>query len=87
MSMKRLKHTEGLAPVFKFLPHRLIETIVHRAAMRGFQDDVLQDFDIWNHKTSLDKPVLAKGDGPVGTYRKWARQFYPSRRLHVLKAG
>ena len=85
MSMKRLKYTEGLSPLFRFLPKRLIEAIVHRAAMNGFKEDVLQDFDIWNHKTSLDKPVLAKGDGPVGVYRKWARQFYPTTKLRVLK--
>jgi len=24
----------------------------------------------------VDNPALAKGDGPVGRYRQWARQFY-----------
>jgi hypothetical protein len=36
--------------------------------------DVRQDFDIWNHKTYLEWPALA--DGPVGLYRRWARQFH-----------
>ena len=87
MSMKRLKHSRSALPIFKFLPHRLIEFFVHRAAMNGFKDDVLQDFDIWNHKTSFEKPALAKGDGPVGIYRRWAKQFYARRALKVLKAS
>jgi hypothetical protein len=24
----------------------------------------------------MDNPALAKGDGPVGRYLQWARQFY-----------
>ena len=24
----------------------------------------------------MDNPALAKGDGPIGKYRQWARQFY-----------
>ena len=24
----------------------------------------------------VDPPALADGDGPVGAYRRWARQFY-----------
>ena len=87
MSMKRLKYTQSLHPALKLVPKTLLEFLVHRAAMAGFKNDVLQDFDIWNHKTSIDKPMLAKGDGPVGIYRKWARQFYSSDRLHILKAG
>ena len=54
MSMKRLKHTRSTLPIFKFLPHRLIEFFVHRAAMNGFKDDVLQDFDIWESQ-DLDR--------------------------------
>jgi nitrite reductase/ring-hydroxylating ferredoxin subunit len=38
--------------------------------------EVGQDLDIWTHKEFLERPALAKGDGPVSTYRAWARQFY-----------
>jgi nitrite reductase/ring-hydroxylating ferredoxin subunit len=39
--------------------------------------EVGQDLDVWNYKAYLPHPQLAKGDGPIGTYRRWARQFYP----------
>jgi hypothetical protein len=28
------------------------------------------------HKRYVDRPALASGDGPVGLYRKWVKQFY-----------
>lgn len=42
----------------------------------AFTNDFVRDFPIWGKKAYLDKPLLAKGDGPIGSYRKWARQFY-----------
>jgi phenylpropionate dioxygenase-like ring-hydroxylating dioxygenase large terminal subunit len=35
-----------------------------------------QDIPIWEHKTQWERPVLCDGDGPVGLFRKWCRQFY-----------
>jgi 3-ketosteroid 9alpha-monooxygenase subunit A len=35
-----------------------------------------QDVPIWEHKRFLERPLLAIGDGPIGRYRKWAKQFY-----------
>jgi len=40
--------------------------------------EVDQDLDIWTYKKFVDPPRLAKGDGPVVAYRRWARQFYPN---------
>ena len=34
------------------------------------------DIDIWENKVYLDKPTLAKGDGPIHRMRRWYRQFY-----------
>lgn len=39
--------------------------------------EVESDIPVWTHKAYVDPPALAKGDGPVGPYRRWARQFYP----------
>ncbi len=44
--------------------------------MREFVSDVADDFEIWQSKRYLDRPALAKGDGPIPKYRRWARQFY-----------
>ncbi len=35
-----------------------------------------QDIPIWEHKMFRANPLLCAGDGPIGRYRKWARQFY-----------
>jgi cholesterol 7-dehydrogenase len=40
------------------------------------------DIDIWENKVYLDKPTLAKGDGPIHRMRKWYRQFYVGRGEH-----
>lgn len=36
------------------------------------------DFAVWENKIYIEHPRLAKGDGPIGAYRRWAAQFYPS---------
>lgn len=35
------------------------------------------DFPIWDTKEYRSRPRLARGDGPIGPFRRWARQFYP----------
>jgi nitrite reductase/ring-hydroxylating ferredoxin subunit len=35
-----------------------------------------QDIPIWEHKVMHEQPLLVDGDGPIGPFRKWARQFY-----------
>jgi len=66
-----------LHPAAALLPHRLLRKVVADRVMKEYIHDVFQDFVIWENKTYLHPPVLAKGDGPVGRYRAWARQFYP----------
>ncbi|WP_372455096.1 hypothetical protein [Streptomyces buecherae] len=31
---------------------------------------------MWENKIFLSHPRLATGDGPIGFFRHWARQFY-----------
>jgi 3-ketosteroid 9alpha-monooxygenase subunit A len=35
-----------------------------------------QDIPIWENKTQWERPLLCDGDGPIGMFRKWSRQFY-----------
>jgi len=44
--------------------------------IREYKTDVYQDFKIWENKKYLIRTHLAPGDGPIGFYRLWARQFY-----------
>jgi hypothetical protein len=36
-----------------------------------------QDIGIWENKVYLDRPLLAKDDGPLPKMRRWYSQFYP----------
>ena len=35
-----------------------------------------QDIPIWENKVFTPRPVLCEGDGPIGAFRSWAKQFY-----------
>ncbi|NKY57145.1 Rieske 2Fe-2S domain-containing protein [Nocardia flavorosea] len=54
-----------------------VEAIVERTSLRSLRSELLRDREIWQHKKYLGRPALAAGDGPIGPYRAWARQFYP----------
>jgi len=60
------------SPLLALVPMRLLANL----AFAEFARDVSQDLEIWNNKRHVSPPALALGDGPVGAYRKWARQFY-----------
>jgi phenylpropionate dioxygenase-like ring-hydroxylating dioxygenase large terminal subunit len=75
-------YTPGRLPdarwFWRWLPRWLIEAVVQPQLVQVYRGEVEQDFDIWKHKAYLPRPALADGDGPVGRYRRWARQFYPA---------
>jgi nitrite reductase/ring-hydroxylating ferredoxin subunit len=60
------------SPLLSLIPTRWLAAL----AFAEFRRDVEQDLIIWNNKRHVSPPALAAGDGPVGAYRKWARQFY-----------
>lgn len=57
---------------------RGIGELLGLAIMQGYKADVGQDIPIWADKRFLARPALADGDGPIGAYRRWARQFDPT---------
>lgn len=46
------------------------------ALARAFWRDLSLDFPIWENKRLVEHPRLAKGDGPIIPFRRWAKQFY-----------
>jgi nitrite reductase/ring-hydroxylating ferredoxin subunit len=52
--------------------------LIARAVLSVYKDDVAQDFAIWENKRYVARPILARGDGPIMRYRRWAAQFYPA---------
>ena len=49
---------------------------VHKMFQNGFETDFVKDFPIWENKAYQPQPLLSEADGPIGMFRKWARQFY-----------
>jgi hypothetical protein len=71
-----LRRAEGARGIAAMLPRWAFERIVAPIATRHYVRDVMQDRVIWENKIHLAKPRLAAGDGPIGKYRVWCRQFY-----------
>jgi nitrite reductase/ring-hydroxylating ferredoxin subunit len=66
------------------IAHRALSEVLSLLVFQAFKADVSRDFPIWEKKAYLAQPALAEGDGPIGAYRRWARQFYPE--LHAPAA-
>lgn len=49
---------------------------VGRAFIAEIERQLGQDIPIWENKVMKTRPVLCDGDGPVGIFRRWAKQFY-----------
>jgi nitrite reductase/ring-hydroxylating ferredoxin subunit len=49
---------------------------VGKAFIAEIERQLGQDIPIWEHKVMVMRPVLCDGDGPIGVYRRWAKQFY-----------
>lgn len=81
LSMLELNKNPDTPTILRLLPSALLTPLLANAAFQGFQHDVGQDFPMWENKRYVVPPALAKGDGPVGVFRRWAKQFYetPSR--------
>lgn len=50
---------------------------VGEAFMREVRRQIEEDVPIWENKIYVERPLLVDGDGPIGIFRSWARQFYP----------
>jgi len=82
--LKEISNKWKVNPALTLLPRPLVDKIVAHATFKGYIHDVMQDFQIWENKAYIAPPALAKGDGPVGKYRQWAKQFYPDYQQEIL---
>ncbi len=51
---------------------------VGKAFVAEIQRQLEQDTPVWENKVYIDPPLLCSGDGPVGMFRQWCKQFYPA---------
>jgi 3-ketosteroid 9alpha-monooxygenase subunit A len=50
---------------------------IGKAFMAEISRQLEQDIPIWENKVYIDPPLLCDGDGPIGIFRQWSKQFYP----------
>jgi nitrite reductase/ring-hydroxylating ferredoxin subunit len=79
LSVRDSRASPRLAARLRWLPRFVTDDLLGRALLGVYRREIEQDFAIWKHKRYVDPPQLAPGDGPVGIYRKWVRQFYECR--------
>ena len=60
-----------------FVPMKLRQRLMNYILLSQQKRDVLQDVVIWEKKRHRSPPRLCRADGPIGTYRRYCRQFYP----------
>lgn len=77
LDLHPIANKRSLHPLASLLPRALLEWLVARSTLAAFAGDAANDFPIWENKAYVERPKLAVGDGPIGRYRTWARQFYP----------
>jgi 3-ketosteroid 9alpha-monooxygenase subunit A len=65
----------------KKLVNEGVTSTVGQAFLREVCRQVEQDIPIWENKIYIHPPVLVDGDGPIGMYRRWVKQFYSDGRL------
>jgi len=65
---------------FSFMVKKTGDADVTRGVGKAFISEVSRQLDedkpIWENKIHHDRPVLCDGDGAIGVFRKWCRQFY-----------
>jgi 3-ketosteroid 9alpha-monooxygenase subunit A len=49
---------------------------VGKALIADIEKQMREDIPIWENKAFLERPVLCDGDGPIGVFRTWCKQFY-----------
>lgn len=76
LSVHSAFQTANIHPLLSVVPKPWVLGFVTRSILKGFANDVGQDFGIWRHKRHIRPPALAEGDGPILRYRRWAQQFY-----------
>jgi 3-ketosteroid 9alpha-monooxygenase subunit A len=57
-----------------------VTSTVGAAFMREIERQLGQDIPIWENKVYVSPPLVVDGDGPIGIFRRWVKQFYSEPR-------
>jgi len=76
---------------FAFTVKKMVNEGVTSTVGAAFQREIgrqlEQDIPIWENKIYVHPPVLVDGDGPIGLFRRWAKQFYESKATSAAAAA
>lgn len=65
---------------FSFTVKKMVNENVTSTVAGAFQREIKrqleQDIPVWENKIFIHPPLLVAEDGPIGVFRKWAKQFY-----------
>ena len=62
-----------------------VTSTVGKAFMAEIERQLGQDIPIWEHKVYVNPPLVVDGDGPIGIFRRWVKQFYTGTRLEMQR--
>jgi len=66
---------------FSFAVHKGAGADIARGIGKAFTAEIArqleEDKPVWENKTYFERPMLCDGDGPIGEFRRWCKQFYP----------
>ena len=57
-------------------PNEMVTNTVADRFQAEIERQLEADIPVWENKIFLERPALCDGDGPIGIFRKWCRQFY-----------
>ncbi|MBZ0252800.1 MAG: hypothetical protein K8I02_05610, partial [Candidatus Methylomirabilis sp.] len=60
----------------KKLPNKDVTKGVGGAFIAEVTRQLEQDTPIWENKVHFERAILCDGDGPIGLFRRWCKQFY-----------
>ncbi len=81
--VRQLRSPKGLGLGLRLLPLGLRTRIMNRVIISGQVHDVMQDVVIWSNQKHRSRPKLCSGDGPIGKYRRYCKQFYPDGQYYT----
>jgi len=75
---------------FAFTVKKMVNEGVTSTVGAAFQREIgrqlEQDIPIWENKIYVHPPVLVDGDGPIGMFRRWSKQFYTGNAGYIAPA-
>ncbi len=76
MWVPEVARPEAMGALFARLPSLPRLWLIRKSVRLAVLVDVQEDAEILNRKRYIPRPGLAQGDGDIGIFRRWARQFY-----------